>query len=170
MLQELKFQLSTAILTILTLAASVGAVTNLWQYEHFRLADDGVIWVDRAGRVEALNVAPDSPGAKAPIHPGDHLERIEGFPVRRALDVPQLLARIGSWRKATYTIDHGGVTVEPTVTDVLAAIDLHRLHRISYWDSLILRCAIQSGCRVLLSEDMQHGQEIDGVRVVNPFL
>jgi predicted nucleic acid-binding protein len=60
--------------------------------------------------------------------------------------------------------------VEPTVTDVLAAIDLHRLHRISYWDSLILRCAIQSGCRVLLSEDMQHGQEIDGVRVVNPFL
>jgi predicted nucleic acid-binding protein len=60
--------------------------------------------------------------------------------------------------------------VEPTVTDVLAAIDLHRLHRISYWDSLILRCAIQSGCRVLLSEDLQHGQEIDGVRVVNPFL
>jgi predicted nucleic acid-binding protein len=60
--------------------------------------------------------------------------------------------------------------VEPSVSDVLAAIDLHRLHRISYWDSLILRCAIRAGCRVLLSEDMQHGQEIDGLRIVNPFL
>jgi predicted nucleic acid-binding protein len=59
--------------------------------------------------------------------------------------------------------------VEPTVADILAAIDLHRLHRISYWDSLIIRCAQQSGCRILLSEDMQHGQEIDGVKIVNPF-
>ena len=60
--------------------------------------------------------------------------------------------------------------VEPTVTDVLGAIDLHRLHGISYYDSLILRCAKQSGCSVLLTEDMQHGQVIDGVRIVNPFI
>ena len=60
--------------------------------------------------------------------------------------------------------------VEPTIADILAAIDLHRLHRISYWDSLILRCAQQSGCSVLLTEDMQHGQNFDGVRIVNPFL
>lgn len=60
--------------------------------------------------------------------------------------------------------------VEPKVADILGAIDLHRLHGISYWDSLILHCAKQSGCRVLLSEDMQHGQVIDGVRIVNPFL
>ncbi|MGH9598251.1 MAG: PIN domain-containing protein [Terracidiphilus sp.] len=60
--------------------------------------------------------------------------------------------------------------VEPALTDILAAIDLHRLHRVSYWDALILRSAKQSGCRILLSEDMQHGQVIDGVRIVNPFL
>ncbi len=59
---------------------------------------------------------------------------------------------------------------EPTVGDILAAIDLHRLHSISLWDTLILRCAKQSGCRVLLTEDMQHGQVVDGVRIVNPFL
>jgi len=59
---------------------------------------------------------------------------------------------------------------EPTVGDILAAIDLHRLYSISLWDTLILRCAKQSGCRVLLSEDMQHGQVIDGVKIVNPFL
>lgn len=60
--------------------------------------------------------------------------------------------------------------VVPDVVDVLAAIDLHRLNRISYWDSLILRCAKQGGCTVLLTEDMQHGQTIDGIRIVNPFL
>lgn len=60
--------------------------------------------------------------------------------------------------------------VEPTLTDILAAIDLHRFHRVSYWDALILRAAKQSGCRILLSEDMQHSQVIDGVRIVNPFL
>jgi predicted nucleic acid-binding protein len=59
---------------------------------------------------------------------------------------------------------------EPTVADVLLAIDLHRLHGLSFWDSLILQSAKQFGCRVLLSEDMQHGQVIDGMRIVNPFL
>ena len=59
---------------------------------------------------------------------------------------------------------------EPTVGDILAAIDLHRLYRISLWDTLILRCAKQTGCSVLLTEDMQHGQVIDGVEIVNPFL
>jgi predicted nucleic acid-binding protein len=60
--------------------------------------------------------------------------------------------------------------VEPTVTDVLGAIDLNRLHRFSYWDCLIIRCAVQSRCSVLLTEDMQHGREIDGLRIVNPFI
>lgn len=59
---------------------------------------------------------------------------------------------------------------EPTVSDILAAIDLHRLHGFSFWDALVLRMAKQTGCRVLLSEDMQHGQVIDGVKIVNPFL
>jgi predicted nucleic acid-binding protein len=59
---------------------------------------------------------------------------------------------------------------EPGVSDILAAIDMHRLHGFSYWDALVLRMAKQTGCRVLLSEDMQHGQMIDGVRIVNPFL
>jgi predicted nucleic acid-binding protein len=60
--------------------------------------------------------------------------------------------------------------VEPVITDILAAIDFHRLHRISYWDALILHCARKAGCRVLLTEDLQHGQVVDGVEVVNPFL
>ena len=57
----------------------------------------------------------------------------------------------------------------PEVADILAAIDLHRLHGFSFWDALILRAAKQSGCSVLFSEDMQGSREIDGVRIVNPF-
>ena len=56
------------------------------------------------------------------------------------------------------------------LSDILAAIDLHRLHGFSYWDALVLRMAKQASCRVLLSEDMHHGREIDGVKLVNPFL
>ena len=57
----------------------------------------------------------------------------------------------------------------PVIADILAAVDLHRLHGFSFWDALVLRSAKQSGCRVLFSEDFQHGREIDGVTVVNPF-
>jgi predicted nucleic acid-binding protein len=57
-----------------------------------------------------------------------------------------------------------------SVADVLAAVDLHLLDKISLWDALIVRAASKSGCQVLLTEDMQHGQVIDGVRIVDPFL
>ena len=57
----------------------------------------------------------------------------------------------------------------PEVSDILAAIDLHRLHRFLFWDALILRAAKQSGCSILFSEDMQGSREVDGVRIVNPF-
>lgn len=57
----------------------------------------------------------------------------------------------------------------PDVADIIAAIDLHRLHKFSFWDALILRSAKQSGCRVLFSEDFQHGREVDGLRIVDPF-
>ena len=59
--------------------------------------------------------------------------------------------------------------VSPDLSDILAAIDLHRLHGFSFWDALVLRAAKQAGCAVLLSEDMQDAQEIDGVKIVNPF-
>jgi predicted nucleic acid-binding protein len=57
----------------------------------------------------------------------------------------------------------------PELADILAAIDLHRLHGFSFWDALVLRAAKQAGCSVLFSEDFQAGREIDGIHVVNPF-
>ena len=52
---------------------------------------------------------------------------------------------------------------------ILGAIDLHRLNRISFWDALIVKCAAAAGCSRLITEELHHGQVIDGVQVENPF-
>jgi predicted nucleic acid-binding protein len=56
----------------------------------------------------------------------------------------------------TYTVD--------------GAWDLQDRYPLSYWDALIVSSAHQQGCGYLLSEDLQHDQLIDAVRVVNPFV
>ncbi len=53
---------------------------------------------------------------------------------------------------------------------VMQAIDAKQRFGISYWDAAIVAAAKQLGCRTLYSEDLNHGQDYDGVRVVNPFL
>ena len=55
------------------------------------------------------------------------------------------------------------------VEDVLAAVDLHRLHGFAIWDALVIRAALNAGCRILYSEDLQEGRRINGLEVVNPF-
>jgi predicted nucleic acid-binding protein len=57
----------------------------------------------------------------------------------------------------------------PRSMDVLAAIQLQTRYNISFWDSLIVRSAIASGCALLYSEDLAHGSIYEGVKVVNPF-
>ena len=52
---------------------------------------------------------------------------------------------------------------------ILGAIDLCRLHALSFWDALVVRSASVAGCARLLSEDLQDGQTIEGVRIENPF-
>ena len=60
-------------------------------------------------------------------------------------------------------------TVNASPPAVLDALDLHALHQLSFWDALILQAARQSGCVELLTEDLQPGAVIGGVRIVNPF-
>jgi len=43
-------------------------------------------------------------------------------------------------------------------------------YQLSYWDALIVAAAKAASCRYLLTEDLQAGQEFEGVEVVNPFL
>ena len=52
---------------------------------------------------------------------------------------------------------------------VQTALDLFRHNSFSWWDSMIVGAAIEANCSVLLSEDLQHGREIMGLRIENPF-
>jgi two-component system NtrC family sensor kinase len=113
MFQELKFQLSSAILTVVTIAAIVAGILNYDQNRRFPLPYDGVTWSDRENStgnvVEAERVQPDSPGERFGIHQGDELLAINGARLHSSLDVPQILAGVGAWGQATYTIRRDGV-------------------------------------------------------------
>jgi predicted nucleic acid-binding protein len=43
-------------------------------------------------------------------------------------------------------------------------------YQLSFWDALIVAAAKSASCRFLLTEDLQPGQDFDGLLVVNPFL
>lgn len=49
------------------------------------------------------------------------------------------------------------------------AIDLNMNTQFSIWDSLILASAINAECSLLYTEDLNSGQIVDGVKIVNPF-
>ena len=109
---------------ILTVAAVASAFINFQQNfqadKKFKLADDGVTWVDRkddAGKayVLALTVAPASPAEKAGIHAGDTLYKIETVEIRRAIEVAQVLVRLGPWQPADYHLYRGGYDLKARV-------------------------------------------------------
>jgi predicted nucleic acid-binding protein len=50
------------------------------------------------------------------------------------------------------------------------ALHLRHRYRLSWYDSLILAAATQAQCKILYSEDFQHGQKFDHLQIVNPFL
>ena len=57
------------------------------------------------------------------------------------------------------------------VNIVKQCFELKDRYGFSYWDSLILSAALVGDCSVVYSEDMQHGQVINGkVKIVNPFI
>lgn len=60
--------------------------------------------------------------------------------------------------------------VPSTVETIEQAIELTMSYSISVWDAMLVAAANQAGCESLISEDLQHGQTISGVKIVNPFL
>lgn len=53
---------------------------------------------------------------------------------------------------------------------VIRAVALRRRFQISHWDATIVAAAQALGCETLYSEDLSHGQDFEGLRVINPFL
>jgi predicted nucleic acid-binding protein len=60
--------------------------------------------------------------------------------------------------------------VQITAPMVLRASEVEEQYRLSFWDALIVTAAARSGARRLLTEDLNHGQDLLGLRVSNPFL
>lgn len=67
--------------------------------------------------------------------------------------------RLQQWQP--WQIDHA--TIE-------TAWAVESRYGLNYWDSLMVSAAQHLGCRWLLTEDLQHGQQIDQLTVINPFL
>jgi len=62
---------------------------------------------------------------------------------------------------------------EISLIDVSVIRSAHQIrlkYRFSYWDSLMIASAIKSHCVILYSEDMQHLQIIETVKIINPFM
>jgi predicted nucleic acid-binding protein len=61
-------------------------------------------------------------------------------------------------------------TVQETTLPLMrAALAATARHHVSYWDAAIIEAARLLRCRVVLSEDLSHGQDFEGVRIENPF-
>lgn len=60
--------------------------------------------------------------------------------------------------------------VQVTPAIIRAGLDLHQTRSLSFYDALIMASAETAGCNVLLSEDMNTGEIINGIRILNPFV
>jgi len=60
-------------------------------------------------------------------------------------------------------------TVQVDVALVLAASNLEERHTLSFWDALIVEAARRAGATHLLTEDLQAGRQIGGIKLNNPF-
>ena len=69
------------------------------------------------------------------------------------------------------TIEMFGVYETVTITPpfIFQAIDIHILNQLSFWDSLILSAAKSANCSMVLTEDMNDGQVINGIKIQSPF-
>lgn len=56
-----------------------------------------------------------------------------------------------------------------TLAEVATARTIHLRYRYSWWDCLLLASALELGCEFFLSEDLQDGQAIEGLTIVDPF-
>ena len=60
-------------------------------------------------------------------------------------------------------------SVQSSIRLYQASLDIRSRYRFSFYDSLIVAAALEAGCHTLYSEDLRHGQQIEGLTITNPF-
>jgi predicted nucleic acid-binding protein len=68
------------------------------------------------------------------------------------------------------TVAASSVVLPVTLAETLLAVEAVTRHGFSFWDALIWAAPKENGIPVVYTEDFQHGRDIEGVRIINPFL
>ena len=79
-------------------------------------------------------------------------------------DWPQIEFALGQIRASLDEV------VSVTLSTHTSALSLAREHGFAFYDALIVATAIEAGCDILYSEDMQHGRRIADLTIRNPFI
>lgn len=120
-------------------------------------------------------------GVNGPIREASARTLIQKLPIKlttipaQALgELYNVLTRKAAWqrdvaRTAVAAWQDSFPTAPTTVSAMIDAVDLATDSRLEIWDSVMISVAVESGCRLLLSEDLQDGFTWRGVTVVNPF-
>ena len=101
-------------------------------------------------------------------------EAVGVIPAQALGELYNVLTRKAAWpsdrARAAVSAWRDTFPLAPTTTStIIDAVDLAADHRLGIWDSVMIAVAAESGCRLLLSEDLQDGFTWRGVTVVNPF-
>lgn len=72
-----------------------------------------------------------------------------------------------AWQDVEDLLAWDPVTVDAAL--MKRGVDISHRFTLSWWDSLIVAAAQTSGCRYLLTEDLQDGQDLDGMQILSPF-
>jgi len=56
------------------------------------------------------------------------------------------------------------------VRTVLSASEIEERHMLSFWDAMIVASARKAKAEKIITEDLNHGQEIEGILIENPFV
>lgn len=59
--------------------------------------------------------------------------------------------------------------VQPDIRLYQKALEIRFRYRFGFYDALIVAAAVEAGCKTLYTEDLTHGQQVEGVTITNPF-
>ena len=127
------------------------------------------------------NVLAYAEGVNGVLRRKSALELIASLPAEDTFIPVQVLGELFHVlvRKAARKPEHARISIltwqdafaviETSSKVLLSASDLAAEHHLSIWDSVVMAAAAATGCRLLLSEDLQEGFTWSGVTIANPF-
>ncbi len=129
--------------------------TNIWLYSLIQNGDD-----NRHQRSADLLLQLDYPVINSQV-----IREICSNLIKKSLmSEEQVRILIQGWYQ-------GCKVIHSNASQHLLASHLRVSCSLSYWDSLIVAAALDAGCTTLFSEDMQHGQKIEGgLTIINPLI